>query len=171
MTYCTTFFASTYGSLRCKLWSFFHCLGSELGTVRRPIPGFHLLSSSVTISFPAIRFSQNSLTFSDSGKRPDNPQIDNSSIVTRLLVKVMSRKDLQLEQNVSFSMFLPSFYRPFVVRWSGIIKDTSNQTNTFKKHKKELFMSYCILQLTLVKRRSTPKHLRYLWPNAYHLTV
>lgn len=46
------------------------------------LPGFHLLSSSVTMSTPLIRFSQNSSRFFDSGKRPEIPAITISSILS-----------------------------------------------------------------------------------------
>lgn len=45
-------------------------------------PGFHLRSSSVTISTPLSRFSQNSCKFSDSGSLPAMPAITTSSIST-----------------------------------------------------------------------------------------
>lgn len=51
---------------------------SSVGTV---LPGFHLLSSSVTMSTPLIRFSQNSSRLFDSGKRPEIPAITISSMM------------------------------------------------------------------------------------------
>lgn len=41
-------------------------------------PGSHLLPSSVTMSSPLIRCSRNSAMLSDSGSRPDNPEMTNS---------------------------------------------------------------------------------------------
>lgn len=45
------------------------------------LPGFHLLLSSVTMSTPLIRFSQNSSKLSDSGKRPEIPAMTISSML------------------------------------------------------------------------------------------
>jgi len=58
-------------------------LGIEhLKKVQRFLPGFHRLSSSVTMSTPDNKFSQNSVTFEHSGKRPDKPLSTISVIVT-----------------------------------------------------------------------------------------
>lgn len=45
------------------------------------LPGFHLLLSSVTMSTPLIRFSQNSSRLLDSGKRPEIPAMTISSML------------------------------------------------------------------------------------------
>ena len=62
------------------------------------IPGSQRLSSSVTMSSPLIKCSRNSAKLSDSGNRPENPEITSSSALSLIFSESL------------FSGFSPSIY-------------------------------------------------------------